>query len=288
MIALRRYVSAIALAAACAAPAGPQLKATATRPARRLGKIVFSSDRGGPWRIWVMKADGSGARPLLDGEKGAADVDPSFDPEGTKVLFTSTRGGKPGVWSVAAGGGKPVRICDGDQAEWSPDGKRIALRRGGRIVARDVASGAEKTVTPDGWTGCSGPAWSPDGKTVAFARRQKGANAIWLVASGGGTPKLLYDKKGACEPHFSPDGKRIVYETETHVWSIGADGKANRMVTWYGGLQRYPRFGPRGQSIIFCQGASPKGPWELYVVPAAGGTPRKLSEDGSDMYPHWR
>ena len=141
---------------------------------------------------------------------------------------------------------------------------------------------------PAGWSKCSGPTWSPDGKRIAFARVRGKANAIFLVPAGGGKTVTLYDKKPACEPHFSPDGKEIVYETETHVWAIRPDGTRHRMITYYGGLQRYPRFGPDGKSVIFCQGASTKGPWELYVVPAAGGAPRKLTDGGSDMYPHWK
>ena len=84
------------------------------------------------------------------------------------------------------------------------------------------------------------------------------------------------------------DGKRIVYETETHICTIRPDGTGNRLVTYYGGVQRYGRFSPDGKAIVFCQAPSPRGPWELYVVPSAGGTPRKLTDGGSDMYAHWR
>ncbi len=31
-----------------------------------------------------------------------------------------------------------------------------------------------------------------------------------------------------------------------------------------------------------------RGPWELYVVPAAGGKAARLTEEGSDMNPDWR
>ena len=60
------------------------------------------------------------------------------------------------------------------------------------------------------------------------------------------------------------------------------------MITYFGGVQRYGRYSPDGRRIVFCQGMSPQGPWELYVVPSTGGTPRRLTEDGSDMYPDWK
>ncbi len=162
------------------------------------------------------------------------------------------------------------------------------FRRAGKILIRELAGGAERTVTPAGWSGCSGPAWSPDGKTIAFAHRRDKRNAIFTVPAGGGQPRKLYDEQGACEPHFAPDGKRIVYETETHICTINRDGTRNRLVTWYGGVQRYGRFSPDGSSIIFCQAPSPRGPWELYVVPATGGEPKKLTEGASDMHPDWK
>src|SRR5207237_8701268 len=104
----------------------------------------------------------------------------------------------------------------------------------------------------------------------------------------GGTPNKVYDKQGACQPHWAPSGKTLVYETETHVCTINPDGTKNRVITYYGGVQRYARFSPDGTKLIFCQAASPEGPWELYIVPATGGTPVTLNDGGSDMYPDWQ
>jgi Tol biopolymer transport system component len=260
------------------------------------GLIAFSSNRSGPWHIWTVKPDGSDLREVTKGPADQHDVDPVFSPDGKSILFASTRGGTTGVWRMALDGSKPERICDGDQAEWSPDGKRIALRRAERIYVRDLASGQEKCITPADWPHCSGPAWSPDGKRLAFACRwdagpgrvQTSGNAVFTVPADGGTPVKVYGEQGSCEPHWSPDGQRLVYETETHICTISPDGTKNRMVTTFGGVQRYGRFSPDGKSIVFCQGVSERGPWELYIIPSQGGTPVKLTEDGSDMNPDWK
>ncbi len=265
------------------------LVATAGIAAERTGRIVFSSNRSDQWRIWTINADGSGMKQLTQGAADDNDVDPVFSPDGKAILFTSTHGGKPGVWRMGADGSKPERLCDGDQAEWSPDASKLALRRGEKILTRDLASGAEKTLTPDGFPHCSGPAWSPNGKTIAFACRWEAGNGVFLVpADGSGKPTKLYDQQGACEPHWSLDGSLIIYETETHIATIAPDGTKNRLVTHFGGVQRYGRFSPDAKWIVFCQGVSERGPWELYLIPAAGGTPIKLTEDGSDMYPDWK
>jgi Tol biopolymer transport system component len=252
-------------------------------------RIVFSSNRAGPWRIWSIQPDGSGLRQLADGGgEDEHDVDPVFSPDGKWILFTSTRGGTTGIWRMPNSGGKAERICDGDQAEFSPDGKRIVLRLKEQIFVRDLAGGAQRRISPGDWPHCSGPAWSPDGKQIALACRWEAGNALYLLPAEGGKPVTVYDRKPACEPHWSPDGKRLVYETETNICTIGADGKKNRTITYFGGVQRYGRFSPDGNSIVYCQGASERGPWELFVIPAQGGTPRRLTEGASDMNPDWK
>lgn len=252
------------------------------------GVIVFSSNRSGPWRIWTVRPDGGDLTELSKAGPDEHDVDPVFSPDGKQILFSSTRGGTVGVWRMSADGSRPERICDGDQADWSPDAASIVLRRKERLYTRRLTSGKETSISPEDWPHPSGPAWSPDGRSIAFACRWDAGNAIYVVAAEGGEPTKVYDRKGACEPRWSPDGKRLVYETETHVAAVNPDGKKNRLVTWFGGVQRYPQWSPDGKSIVFCQAASEQGPWELYRMTVPGSTPVKITEGGSDMNPDWK
>jgi len=264
-------------------------------------RIVFSSNRSGPWRIWIMNADGSAMRQLTEGEPDDQDADPAFSRDGKTILFSSNRGGKIGIWKIPADGTlNPERLCDGDQAQWSTDGTKIVFRRNEKIYIRNLASGKENIISPTDWPHCSGPAWSHDGKTIAFACRWEpaapamnvpasgGGNIIFTVEAAGGEPTKVYDKQGACQPQWSPDGQLLAYETETHICTIRPDGTKNRLITYFGGVQRYPQWSPEGKYLVYCQGVTERGPWEIYIIPSIGGAPVKLTEGGSDMNPDWR
>ncbi|MCK5850415.1 MAG: PD40 domain-containing protein [Kiritimatiellae bacterium] len=251
--------------------------------------IVFSSNRSGPWRIWTIKPDGKDKKQIIKGDKDEEhDVDPNFSPCGTKIVFTSTRGGKNGVWIANIDGTEIKRVCDGRQAEFSSDGKSIAFVKNDKVFIRALADGKEKQIVPDKYKICAGPSWSPDNKTISFACRWNADNALFTVPVAGGAITKVYDKKGACEPHWSPAGDKLVYETETHICTIQPDGLKNRLITYYGGVQRYGRWSRDGKKLVYCQGVTEKGPWELYIVPSGGGGPVKITEEGSDMNPDWR
>ena len=60
----------------------------------------------------------------------------------------------------------------GGGVTWSPDGTRIAYRRGTRCAVIDVKTGHQEVLTADfSAIHGIGPVWSPDGKTIAYQRR---------------------------------------------------------------------------------------------------------------------
>ena len=149
---------------ACLGTAAAAETSGAAEPGGARARSSFPAIAPGPWRIWTIRPDGSDLRQLTQAGADEQDVDPVFSPDGKLLLFTSTRGGKTGVWKSARDGSKPERICDGDQAEWSPGGQQIVLRRDEQIWTRELASGRENRISPPDWPHCSGPAWSPDGQ----------------------------------------------------------------------------------------------------------------------------
>ena len=93
------------------------------------------TDAGGPFRLFVMNADGTDNRQLTEGGSDTADdLSPSWSPDGTRIAFSSSRpGGFPQIFVVAPDGSAMKRLTNGDQIDgnpsWSPDGTRIAFDR---------------------------------------------------------------------------------------------------------------------------------------------------------------
>jgi dipeptidyl aminopeptidase/acylaminoacyl peptidase len=110
------------------------------------GRIVFWSARDGSPQIYVMNADGTGARNLTRNAQVAAKR-ASWSPDGGSIAFDRHTGGADfDIYVMRADGSGQRRLTRSGAREtlpaWSPDGGRIAYCR-----TRSGASGGE-----DVWT----------------------------------------------------------------------------------------------------------------------------------------
>ena len=88
---------------------------------------------------------------------------------------------------------------------------------------------------------------------------------------------------------FSSDGKWVAYVAfpEGTLWRMRADGSERLQLTFSPVLASQPYWSPDGKRIAF-MGTAPGKSWQIYVVPAEGGTPRMLSpEDRNHVDPSW-
>jgi DNA-binding winged helix-turn-helix (wHTH) protein len=126
------------------------------------------------------------------------------------------------------------------------------------------------------------PALSPDGKLVAYAsdRAGEGKLDIWVQQVPRGEPiRVTHDAADDYEPSFSPDGRSIVFRSDRAgggIYVVSTLGGEARKIVEKG---HQPRYSPDGAWIAYWVGWAGRrehgGP--LYVVPSAGGQPKRLA-----------
>jgi WD40 repeat protein len=101
-------------------------------------------------------------------------------------------------------------------------------------------------------------AFSADGGRIAYCARSGQSTEVWIAGADGSAPQQLTRGPGLfqCSPHWSPDGQRIVFDSEAadglwHIWTIASDGGVPRQVTLDEGSQNGPSWSKDGQWIYY-------------------------------------
>jgi TolB protein len=175
-------------------------------------RIAFSSSRSGNSEIWVMDADGGGARNLTSNR--ASDTAPCWSPTGRELAFTSDRTGTPQLWVMDADGLNVRRLTTignyNDACTWSPsrDRSEIAytsrIEGGFEIAVLDIATGQVRQVT-QGRGSCEYPSWAPNGRHLAFSCNRGGTWQITVSDRDGRTVQTLAAGPGNnVQPDWGP------------------------------------------------------------------------------------
>ena len=133
------------------------------------------------------------------------------------------------------------------------------------------------------------PRYSPDGSKMVFYAGSEGTWNLYIANSDGSGARKLTEVGGGSNPAWSPDGKRILYDSVSHrLYTISADGTSQAEIqNQGGGVNGFPDWSPDGSKIAFS--SNREGHWEVYVLTVgSSGSPARLTNSPANSWcPAW-
>jgi Tol biopolymer transport system component len=118
------------------------------------------------------------------------------------------------------------------------------------------------------------PQLSADGHRVVFGSDRSGEGEIWVADLDGANALQLtsvHGPPGTGYPHWSPDGRWIVFHSDKEVFIVPSTGGKARNLTNHPALDSFPSFSRDGKWIYF--NSNRTGEDRIWKMPASGGEP---------------
>ncbi len=248
--------------------------------------LVYSASRdGGDFKIYTIRADGTGRRLVVPDKKGYFDFLPEVTPDGRWVLFTRCRPDPPGGCAIYAAHwhGKlrlhavvPYGSRHKDiSATWpvvSPNGRRLAFTRGGvRGITQQVwvsrIDGSHAHAVSKPAQEFAATSWLGGRHLVVSGPNAHVGSRLYTLPVSGGSPALLAKTHYPNSDFFgdaSPSGEHIAYLGDqdfpdtngNHLYVVDSAGANHHKVDVGLDTVAAPRWGTAA------------------VLPASAGTPR--------------
>lgn len=271
-----------------------------------------------PTSLFMVQVESREMRRLSTTPSGImGDSAPAVSPNGSKLVFSRVTGlGPTDLYLVElkkdySPAREPQRISFFNWvlagAAWTPRGTNIIFSHQQELWkvpfsgSGSIESQPQKIETFG--SGATSPAIARQGKRMAFVKSYGGPLNIWRVGLGEGSKKggknsssndavdLIPSTGGEFAPQYSPDGKKIAFESDRtgslEIWTCQSNGANCSMLTFFGTqVTGVPNWSPDGQQIVFY--SRPKDKAQIYVMNSEGGGLRRLTNDTwEDFFPVW-
>jgi Tol biopolymer transport system component len=258
-------------------------------------RVIYAAEQSGPMMLWSVDVE-SGIQQSITRSPGICAA-PTMAPDGNRLVFDFSRRWWY-VYLAARAGDEAQRVLAerGMQAAaLAPDGTRIAIALGAAAQSPAVSLLDLDTMERHTVSGmaASAVAWMPGGSELLIAAHAPDgiSNWIWRLPTAGGLPQPVL--KGEVYwnwPSPSPDGALIA--------AVRRSASGDELVLHHLEQDRdrvlaakpiieTPRWSPDGRFLAWSGGTRPDdvGSGGVWVCPAEGGVPRRLTVDGA--WPVW-
>jgi TolB protein len=262
--------------------------------------IVFASTReDDDFEIYVMGADGSGARRLTHAP--GRDAHPIFSRDGKRILFQSPRAGPPGagpeavdLYVMNADGKHQRPLIAGPGFDGVPslskDGRTLAYMHGTpegdalhwEIHVADSDGKHDRALTANPWSS-QVPGFDPKGNRIVLHANPETLNQIFLLdLTTRAVSPLAEDANGVSEvPSFSPDGRYVAFTSTRDgprdLYRVEVDTDKVTRLTTNMDVWSQAAWSPDGHRLVFS--AKVHGRDEIFRIDSdgQGGPPVRLT-----------
>jgi TolB protein len=180
---------------------------------------------------------------------------PAWSPDGRRLAVVLSKDGGSQIFTMSADGGSATRISTSGgidtEPNWSADGQWLLFTsdRGGtpQIYRMPSSGGQAQRMTFEGVYNVS-PRHSPDGKSFVFIQRSEGRFRVAVQDFASRQVQVLTDGGVDESPSFAPNGRMILYASETRgrgiLAAVSSDGRVKQRFSETGGDVREPAWGP--------------------------------------------
>ncbi|MFY9631352.1 MAG: S9 family peptidase [Candidatus Cybelea sp.] len=224
---------------------------------------------------------------------------PAISPDGTRVLVEASRMNGPEdtydrtIELVDVASGKlrhnvTKHVGDGDFA-WMPDSRSFVFvrrveKKKPQLYRYTLASGKVVALTSIK-QGVSSPVVSHRGDRIALAVSDTAPAPAAQIdfAKAGFVPKDSQKKSDIRfidQLFFEANGQGYIYDTQTHIWIVDADGSHPKALTSGKYSEGFDAWSPDDGTILFDSlryESVDSGPNDVYTIPSTGGTMEKVA-----------
>ena len=232
-----------------------------------------------------------------EGAGGYAHVRPQFLPGGRSILFT--------IWGAATPDANANAVLSIDTKKWilvnrglwtaryaesghllvsGPRGVRAAPFDAGRPAPANPQTFVVDDVF---WRIAWGDSWFSVSKTgtLAYVPGDFSLGRLAWIDRVGRAAVLTETPVSLVDPALSPDGERVaMQDRDNNLWVMHVRRGSRVRLTLDGeGVNAYPVWSADGTRIVFASNRS--GDWEIYSVPAGGGSATRLLTRKGNQFP---